>query len=104
MNNEPVVKPKIRADRFAGSGFICRSKEEATLTARGSYLVLATGVTVEQAYANWKHRRELLQAVTADPATYGLYKDPLFEAQYRRTLNPLARLIRRLTHGKVGQK
>ena len=100
MNNEPVVKPKIRADRFAGSGFICRSKEETTLTARELYLVLATGDTMEEAYANWQRRRELLQALNpVYPSSAEFY-----ELIYRRTLNPLARLIRRLTHGKVGQK
>lgn len=101
MHNEPVVKPKIRADRFAGSGFICRSKEETTLTARKLYLVLATGDTREEAYANWqRRRRELFQKLNpVYPSSAEFY-----ERIYRRTLNPFARLIRRLTHGKVGKK
>lgn len=102
MGNEPVVKPKIRADRFAGSGFICRSKGETTLTARKLYLVLATGDTREEAYANWQRRRELLQTLTEDPLAH---QDAVaYELIYRRTLNPFTRLIRRLTHGKVGKK
>ena len=104
MNNEPVVKPRIRADLSARSGFSCRSKEGPTWHGQGARFVVATGDTMEEAYANWQRRRELLNALTEDPATPALYKHCIFEAQYRRTLNPLARLIRRLTHGKVGKK
>lgn len=100
MNNEPVVKPKIRKDLFKNQGFNCRSTERAKQTG-GSTWVIATGDTMEEAYANWQRRRELLNVLTEDPARPALYKHWIFESEYRRTLNPFARLIRRLTHGKV---
>lgn len=104
MNNEPVVKPKIRADLWTRSGFSCRSKEGPTWHGQGARFVVATGDTMEEAYANWQRRRELLNALTEDPATPALYKHWVFESEYRRTINPFIRLIRRLTHRKDGTK
>lgn len=100
MNNEPVVKPKIRVDLWARSGFSCRSTEGPTGRGRRSQFVVATGDTMEEAYTNWQRRRELLQ--TLNPVY--LSSAEFYERIYRRTLNPFARLIRRLTHGKVGKK
>lgn len=100
MNNEPVVKPKIRVDLWKRSGFNCRSSEGPTGRGLRSQFVVATGDTMEEAYANWQRRRELLQALNpVYPSSAEFY-----ELIYRRTLNPFARLIRRLTHGKVGKK
>lgn len=101
MNNEPVVKPRIRADLWTRSGFSCRSTEGPTGRGLRSQFVVATGDTMEEAYANWQRRRELLQTLTEDPFAHHAVT---YELIYRRTLNPLARLIRRLTHGKVGKK
>jgi len=102
MNNEPVVKPRIRVDLWKRSGFNCRSTEGPTGRGLRTQFVVATGDTMEEAYANWQRRRELLQTLTEDPLAH---QDAVaYELIYRRTLNPLARLIRRLTHGKVGQK
>lgn len=102
MNTEPAVKPRIRADLWKRSGFNCRSNEGPNPRGRGILFVLATGDTMEEAYANWQSRRELLQTLTEDPFAH---QDAMaYERIYRRTLNPFARLIRRLAHGKVGKK
>lgn len=92
------MKPRIRKDPFKTKGFTCRSK-----CINGIRWVIGTGDTEAEAYADWakKHRA---WAVLPLIDTRDLYPKTFTESVYRRTLGPVARFFRSLTHRRDGTK